>query len=90
MTPSVAQVILPSVLQRFMNDHRNVQIDLRDKDSAAVAKELRQDCADIGIARITAPPGFEGHHLFSDAFGVVCRSDLPRMQNWDTLSWADL
>ena len=37
VTPSVAQVILPSVLQRFMNDHPNVQSDLRDMDSAAVA-----------------------------------------------------
>ena len=37
VTPSLAQVILPSVLQRFMNDHPNVQSDLRDMDSAAVA-----------------------------------------------------
>tara|TARA_B100000780_G_scaffold125364_1_gene87932 strand:- start:752 stop:1150 length:399 start_codon:yes stop_codon:yes gene_type:complete len=36
VTPSVAQVILPPVLQRFMNDHPNVQIDRRDMDSTAV------------------------------------------------------
>ena len=90
VTPSVAQVILPPVLQRFINDHPNVQIDLRDMDSAAVAEELRKGCADIGFDSIAAPAGFERQHFFSDAFGVVYRSDHSITQNWDTLNWADL
>lgn len=81
VTPSVAQVILPPVLQRFMGDHPNVQIDLRNMDSAAVAEELHQDRADIGIASIASPHRFERQHLFSDAFGVVCRSDHPLTQH---------
>ena len=44
----------------------------------------------LWIASIAAPPGFEHQHLFSDAFGVVCRFDHSTTQNWDTLNWADL
>ncbi|MBT6298229.1 MAG: LysR family transcriptional regulator [Rhodobacteraceae bacterium] len=90
VTPSVAQTVLPPVLQRFMQDHPKVRIDLRDMDSTAVADELIHDRADIGLASIASLPGFERQILFSDAFGVVCRADHPLSQNWHDLSWADL
>ena len=90
VTPSVAQTVLPPVLQRFMQDHPKVRIDLRDMDSTAVADELIHDRADIGLASIALLPGFERQILFSDAFGVVCRADHPLSQNWHDLSWADL
>ena len=90
VTPSVAQTVLPPVLQRFMQDHPKVRIDLRDMDSTAVADELIHDRADIGLASIASLPGFERQILFSDAFGVVCRTDHPLSQNWHDLSWADL
>ncbi|MDE2632954.1 MAG: LysR family transcriptional regulator [Paracoccaceae bacterium] len=90
VTPSVAQTVLPPVLQRFMQDHPKVRIDLRDMDSTAVTDELIHDRADIGLASIASLPGFERQILFSDAFGVVCRADHPLSQNWHDLSWADL
>ena len=90
VTPSVAQTVLPPVLQRFMQDHPKVRIDLRDMDSTAVADELIHDRADIGLASIASLPGFERQILFSDAFGVVCRADHSLSQNWHDLSWADL
>ena len=90
VTPSVAQTVLPPVLQRSMQDHPKVRIDLRDMDSTAVADELIHDRADIGLASIASLPGFERQILFSDAFGVVCRADHPLSQNWHDLSWADL
>ena len=90
VTPSVAQTVLPPVLQRFMQDHPKVRIDLRDMDSTAVADELIHDRTDIGLASIASLPGFERQILFSDAFGVVCRADHPLSQNWHDLSWADL
>ena len=90
VTPSVAQTVLPPVLQLFMQDHPKVRIDLRDMDSTAVADELIHDRADIGLASIASLPGFERQILFSDAFGVVCRADHPLSQNWHDLSWADL
>ena len=90
VTPSVAQTVLPPVLQRFMQDHPKVRIDLRDMDSTAVADELIHDRADIGLASIASLPSFERQILFSDAFGVVCRADHPLSQNWHDLSWADL
>ena len=90
VTPSVAQTVLPPVLQRFMQDHPKVRIDLRDMDSTAVADELIHDRADIGLASIASLPGFERQILFSDAFGVVCRADHPLSQNWHDLSWANL
>ena len=90
VTPSVAQTVLPPVLQRFMQDHPKVRIDLRDMDSTAVTDELIHDRADIGLASIASLPGFERQILFSDAFGVVCRADHPLSQNCHDLSWADL
>ncbi|MDG2405544.1 MAG: LysR family transcriptional regulator [Paracoccaceae bacterium] len=89
VTRSVAQVILRLVLQRFMGYHPNIQISLFDMDSAAVAEELRQDSADIGIASIASSLSFRRQRLFSDPVREVCRSDHPLTQNWDTLNRAD-
>ncbi|WP_299851300.1 LysR family transcriptional regulator [uncultured Roseovarius sp.] len=90
VTPSVAQAVLPNILQEFMQKHPGVRIDMRDADSASVQRELTSERADIGMATLRHMPGFDRELIFSDRFGVVCPVDNPLAQNWSELTWADL
>ncbi|MGC1496817.1 MAG: LysR family transcriptional regulator [Sulfitobacter sp.] len=90
VTPSVATSILPQVIIKFAHSYPNVQIDIRDMDSAAITRELMRERADIGIGTLATIEGMTSVELFSDAFGVVCRKDHPLAQNWDQLTWQDV
>ncbi len=90
VTPSVAAVILPSIIQRFIARHPKVRIDVRDMNSAAVQQDLLHERADIGLASIGRVPGLQRSRLFADPFGVVCRADNPLAQDWSGLTWRDL
>lgn len=89
-TPSIAATILPPIIGAFTRTHPQIQIDLRDMDSAAIARDLRRESADIGIGTLDKMDGMDRVELFSDAFGVVCRSDHALEQDWDRLSWRDM
>lgn len=90
VTPSVANTFLPAAVLKFAQAHPKVQIDIRDMDSASIATELRRERADIGIGTLEVIEGLHRTHLFSDAFGVVCRKDHSLTRNWDELSWRDM
>ncbi|MBR9650380.1 LysR family transcriptional regulator [Thalassovita aquimarina] len=90
VTPSVAQMVLPRLLTRFLDEHPDVRIDIRDMDSEGVQSDLMAERADIGLASIGPMPGFERYELFSDHFGVVCRADCPLVEGWDNRTWEDL
>ncbi len=87
VTPSIATTVLPAVIKAFATTYPKVQIDLRDMDSAAIARELGDERADIGIGSLPEIEGMTRTELFSDAFGVVCRKDHPLAKNWDQLTW---
>jgi DNA-binding transcriptional LysR family regulator len=87
VTPSVATTVLPAVIFKFAEKYPKVQIDLRDMDSATIARELERERADIGIGSFPNVEGMRRTELFSDAFGVVCRKDHPLAENWDQLAW---
>lgn len=90
VTPSVATAILPEVIRRFRRDHPRVRIDMRDMDSASVQREMEAERADIGLASLTAGPGFERKLLFSDPFGVVCAPDDALARRGGPVEWGDL
>ena len=90
VTPSVATAILPGVIRHFRRDHPMVRIDMRDMDSASVQRELEAERADIGLASITAGPGFERKLLFSDPFGVVCAMEDPLATLKNPVVWGQL
>lgn len=90
VTPSVATTVLPAVISKFVEKHPKVQIDLRDMDSATIARELDRERADIGIGSLSQVEGMRRIELFSDAFGVVCRKDHPLVENWDQLAWRSM
>ena len=90
VTPSAANTILPTVIERFAADHPAVRIDLRDMDSGAVLQAMQSDQADIGIASLPTVKGLDHRPLFTDQFGVVCRADHPLAKDWNNLTWADV
>ncbi len=87
VTPSVATTVLPAVIFKFAKKYPKVQIDLRDQDSATIARELDRERADIGIGSLPEIEGMRRTELFSDAFGLVCRKDHPLAENWEQLAW---
>jgi len=90
--PSVAGLILPEVVRTFLGERPGVRLDIRDLDSAGIVRELEKERIDIGLATSTgAGADIEREELFTDAFGVVCRTDHPLVAekaplNWHTLS----
>lgn len=90
VTPSVATTVLPPLIFQFTKTHPKVQIDMRDMDSASIARELSRGRADIGIGTLGAIEGMTRTELFSDAFGVVCRKDHLLARDWDRLTWKDM
>ena len=89
--PSVAEVILPQVVREFLRERPGVRIDIRDMDSAAVLRELERERVDLGLATgIGASARIDRHMLFSDAFGVICRSDHPLAAGDMPLEWRSL
>ncbi|UXX82905.1 LysR family transcriptional regulator [Roseovarius pelagicus] len=90
VTPSVAQTIMPPILEHYMQARPGVRIEMRDTDSASVQRDLEQGKADIGIASLAPFPGFDRELILSDAFGVVCPIHHPLAQHWTDLGWDDL
>ena len=90
VTPSIATTILPPVIRAFTAKHPKVQVDLRDMDSATIARELTRQRADIGIGTLPEIKGMTRQELFRDRFGVVCRRDDPLAQDWDDLTWRNM
>lgn len=90
VTPSIATSVLPPVMLRFTRAYPDVQVDVRDMDSVAIASELARERADIGIGTLAPIDGMSRVELFRDPFGVVCRKDHPLARNWETLSWRDV
>lgn len=89
--PSVAAEVLPEAIRAFHTTHPNVQIDLRDMDSAAIVKGVGDGIFDVGIA--TAPNGVlrdSRDHLCDDPFGVICAPDHPLASRRDGVSYKDL
>lgn len=89
--PSVAEAILPGVVKRFSTEHPGVLIEVRDIDSTAVLRELQRERVDLGLATGTEAGGeIQRELLFTDAFGVVCRSDHPLAAETKPLNWDGL
>lgn len=90
VTPSVAQTVMPAILQTYLKHHPGVSIEMIDTDSQSVHRELTSERADIGMGTLPAIPGFERDLAFTDAFGVVCPQGHPLTRNWKGLCWDDL
>jgi len=88
--PSVATAILPEVVAEYIRDFPDIQIDVRDMDSAAIAVELAAGRADVGIGTLPDAPDMTRETLFSDVFGVVCHKGHPLAQGEAPVTWGML
>ena len=89
--PSVAALLLPTILNDFMRVHSAAAIELTDSDSASVRSMVDQGHADIGIAG----PAATGQSLwkaalFEDRLHVVCHAGSPLAVASGHLRWQDL
>ncbi len=89
--PSVAALLLPTILSDFMGIHPAAEIELTDSDSASVRSMVDQGYADIGIAG----PAKTGQSLrktalFEDRLHVVCHAGSPLATASGHVRWQDL
>jgi DNA-binding transcriptional LysR family regulator len=89
--PSVASLVIPTVLQAFTLARPEAHIDLVDTHSADVRRMVATGEVDIGIA--SPPPASEALSatpLFEDRLKLVCRADAPLAAQAGPLEWAQL
>ncbi|WP_417825438.1 LysR family transcriptional regulator [Thalassospira povalilytica] len=74
--PSVLTRILPAVISRFVVDHPDARLRLDEMNAGEVHAAVAANEADFGIAgEWEALPDIAFRPLFSDRFGVLCRTD---------------
>ena len=73
--PSVLTRILPGVISRFVDEHPDARLRLDELNAGEVHEAVARNEADFGIAgEWHALPDIAFSPLFSDRFGVLCRS----------------
>ena len=88
---SFAVNILPKAIRLFSDKYPQIRLSIRDENSAAVTVRVKQREVDFGIS---SPPDASKElnfkKLFSEPFGVVCRSDwfegYEKVIDWEALS----
>ncbi|WP_371169713.1 LysR family transcriptional regulator [Aliiroseovarius sp. 2305UL8-7] len=86
--PSVAGTIMPSLFSHFIDEFSDLEIELRDMDSASILHELSRGRIDIGVATLRDDRhGFESRLLLTDRFGVIASPDHPIAQQTGPVSW---
>lgn len=89
--PSVAGTLLPQALARHIDIFHDVDIEIRDMDSASIIHELVRNRIDIGIAtRQEQTSGLHSVLLMTDAFGILCPPDHPLAKGSGPLDWGAL
>jgi DNA-binding transcriptional LysR family regulator len=89
--PSVAALLIPEMLARFLADRPTAEIDLVDTDSADVRRLVATGQADLGIASAaTTEGGLLSTPIFEDSMQLVCQATSPLAQHSGALEWSDL
>ena len=89
--PSVAAHMIPLLLQRFLAERPNVQVELFDIDSSQVRQMVESGAADIGFSgepRVSGAIHFTP--LFRDRFRLLCANGSPLNRLGRPLIWRDL
>jgi DNA-binding transcriptional LysR family regulator len=89
--PSVAALLIPEMLAKFVADRPSAEIDLVDTDSADVRRLVATGQADLGIASAaTSPAGLIATPIFEDDMQLVCQASSALAQRTGPLEWRDL
>jgi DNA-binding transcriptional LysR family regulator len=86
--PSIAAVLLPGAIARFLADSPAVDFQIMDGLSGTVVDTVVSGKADIGLTvRPTPAANLTYRPLVADAFGLVCRADHPLARS-ETTPWS--
>lgn len=89
--PSVAALLIPEMLAKFLADRPTAEIDLVDTDSTDVRHLVATGQADLGIASMGgATAGLSVTPIFEDRMHLVCRADSPLAQSSAPIEWHGL
>ena len=67
---------LPERLQRFMEAHPAVTVELHEADTREVVRACLDDRADVGVGvAVSLPPGLDAWHFASDPLQVIMPAD---------------
>ena len=87
--PSVANRVLPAVINTFHRQWPNVELELYEMDSVGVRDALQRREVEIGIVSDNVNSD-KGTFLMHDHFGVVCHHEHPLTRKRTPIRWADL
>jgi LysR family carnitine catabolism transcriptional activator len=86
--PSIAAILLPAAIARFMREAPEVDVHIRDGLSERVLAAVQMGEADLGITVRSLSKGALLHQpLCSDEFGLLCRNDDPLAES-DGVTWS--
>lgn len=89
--PSVAALLIPEMLAKFLNQRPTAEIDLVDTDSADVRRLVATGQADLGIASAAASEGgLLSMPIFEDSMQLICQANSALTQQAGPLEWRDL
>ncbi len=89
--PSVASQLLPEVLKLLIETRPNVEIELRDADSASVEFAVERGHVELGIAGRPRPrSSLSFTPLFRDRFVLVCSAERAAALRGGPVRWEDL
>jgi len=89
--PSVASRLLPGVLQRFIADHPQLRVSLRDGTARELQRWVRERQVDFAIAsRWEHDAELDFQPLWREPIGLVCREDHPLAGGDGPLPWSAL
>ncbi|MEW5421847.1 LysR family transcriptional regulator [Amorphus sp. 3PC139-8] len=89
--PSVAAQLMPQVLNRFLAERPDIELDVRDADSQSVELSIERQRVELGIAGRPSSEGIVAFSpVFRDRFVLVCSADNPLAINDAPISAVEL
>lgn len=89
-TPALARILLPQALNRFVQAHPGIHVDVDDCAPDQFFARLLGEHADFGLGTPDrAGDGFQMQRLMGDRLSVICRADH-RMANQAAVRWSEL
>jgi len=88
--PSIAASFVPDLLARYLKQHPDIEVELRDELSKDCVKLVRDGVADVALAPLEAGASdLMQQQLFRDSLVLLCPSDHP-LASYPNVRWRDL
>ncbi|MGO1120128.1 LysR family transcriptional regulator [Rhodovibrionaceae bacterium A322] len=88
--PSVATQLMPTVIRRFQEQWRGVELDIRDIDTMAVVRAIERGTVELGIAGRPRTGAVTFQPLFTDQLVLACPQNHPLARSDTAVGWAEI